>query len=102
MTRIAFRDCPGGAVSHHRYVVAAISIFTEIHSGRGATKAYNLDKAPVIFRRPWRCWKGERQDLCFDILMPGGMEVGKLAQRARDMVPGLWGSLRLGPSGNGG
>jgi CheY-like chemotaxis protein len=75
------------------YVVAAsFDIYEKFHFWSRGYEAYNLDEAPVIlFALALALLEKEKDiDLLFtDILMPGGMDGWELAQRARDMVPGL-------------
>ena len=75
------------------YVVAAsFDIYEKFHFWSRGYEAYNLDEAPVIlFALALALLEKEKDiDLLFtDILMPSGMDGWELAQRARDMVPGL-------------
>jgi len=75
------------------YVVAAsFDIYEKFHFWSRGYEAYNLDEAPVILFALALALLGKEKDidlLFTDILMPGGMDGWELAQRARDMVPGL-------------
>jgi len=75
------------------YVVAAsFDIYEKFHFWSRGYEAYNLDEAPVILFALTLALLGKEKDidlLFTDILMPSCMDGWKLAQRARDMVPGL-------------